>query len=377
MDVISISSDSGSDLERPAYIRDSPIECKDNNLLKPVEPNKQGHVRPAGTSNDICPFLDLPAELRVVIYQFLLPHNLTVALRENRNVVENRKWLFTVAPRCHDLSHLFPRNTNRKRFKNRPPRSTADTLETQLFLVNKSTANEARGKSKTERWHRSPLTVAAVLYGSNTYRFIVNAEPHAPRSLRSPLIFGPFGDHDCLHLLRNLRSVNIFVILNCVSHMSVKRLRARLEYFVEVLQEYADDKDRRSLLQALRVDVVLSSKDHPEYRAVPILTQCETFMFGLESLASLCGIKNVEITGLPDWYAKCLQLCIQGQDREVNGINWPLIEVKRRGSKHNARRTSAWVTTRKWYQPMLNWKEYATRNNIPLPGDIEKFWTSS
>jgi hypothetical protein len=48
-------------------------------------------------------------------------------------------------------------------------------------------------------------------------------------------------------------------------------------------------------------------------------------MFGFESLATLSGVKDVSITGLPEWYAQCLTLCIQGIGGEVLETDWPLV----------------------------------------------------
>jgi hypothetical protein len=101
-------------------------------------------------------------------------------------------------------------------------------------------------------------------------------------------------------------------------------------------------------------------------------------MFGLESLATLSGVKDVSITGLPEWYAQCLTLCIQGMGGEVLETDWPLVQIKR------ARPLNLWdqryrkhkkymVTTRKWYQPTPNWKEYAERNGIDIPRILTSF----
>lgn len=99
-------------------------------------------------------------------------------------------------------------------------------------------------------------------------------------------------------------------------------------------------------------------------------------MFGLESLASLRGIKDVTVTGLPEWYATCLQRCIQGKGGEVQEVHWPLVEVRHRRNVWSTQWKKAWVTTRKWYQPTLNWKEFAERNDIPTPDDMDKFWVA-
>lgn len=73
-------------------------------------------------------------------------------------------------------------------------------------------------------------------------------------------------------------------------------------------------------------------------------------MFSLESLASLCGIKNVQVNGLLDWYAKCMQLCIQGKGGQVQETDWPQLQVRRsqgRGKFDSRKTTTYWATLRK------------------------------
>jgi hypothetical protein len=204
--------------------------------------------------------------------------------------------------------------------------------------------------------------------------------------MSSPLIFGPFGNGAGIRLplLRNLRSIHIEVLLDGNSHWTVKRQRARLDYFVEVLKAHSDDENRKSLLRELKIDVripTMSGLSHrpPAYRInLQDLVQApktpDKFMFGLESLAALRGIKDVSITGVAGWYSQCLQLCIQGKGGEVLETDWPLVQVKRSKIRWTKKTKRTWATTRKWYQPTLNWKEFAERNGIAIPDDIDRFW---
>lgn len=151
--------------------------------------------------------------------------------------------------------------------------------------------------------------------------------------------------------------------------MDMKRKRARLDYFVEVLKEHADDEKQKSLLQELNVEIndsILATCGSP-----PAIIVEET-PFVLESLVSLQGIEDVKLTGLPDWYAKCLKLCIQGKDGEVQKMDWPLREVKHRARAGRfGKKQKSWITTREWFQPTLDWKEFAQRNDVPLPDDYD------
>jgi hypothetical protein len=184
-------------------------------------------------------------------------------------------------------------------------------------------------------------------------------------------------------LLRNLRRIHIEVVPDINSHWAVKRQRSRLEYLVEILKEYADDSDQKSLLEALKVDFQLTSQKPAQSACGKTvrgtINSCvpkdtEKFMFGLESLAYLRGIKDVEITGLPEWYTKCLQLSIQGRGGGVEKIDWPLVGSRRRGKGNSTQWKKYLVSTRKWHQPTLNWKEFAERNKITTSVDIEDFY---
>jgi hypothetical protein len=229
------------------------------------------------------------------------------------------------------------------------------------------------------------LILPAVLYGSNTYNFTVHGNTIWPKSLRSPFVFGPLGHPDRLPLLRNLRSIRIGVIPDVDSHWAVKRQRSRLEYLVEILKEHADDADQKSLLQDLKVDFQLVSPGTTERslrKALGLVVEpsipdnAENFMFSLESLASLRSIKDVEITGLPEWYTQCLRLAIQGKGGDVKATDWPLVEVRRRANGKSMQWKKVLISIRKWHQPTLDWNEFAERNSITTPADIGKFWAA-
>jgi hypothetical protein len=159
--------------------------------------------------------------------------------------------------------------------------------------------------------------------------------------MQSPQIFGPFGTPNRLPLLRNLRSIIIVVSLNDSTHWGVKRLRARLEYFVSVLKQHADGDNKKSLLQNLSIQFSesLNARPDPFYTALSIST-LERFIFGLESLASLRGVKVVSVTGVPDWFAQCLAMCIQGNGGNVHKYLWPFSAQKKWNSARKAQRVS-------------------------------------
>ena len=59
----------------------------------------------------------------------------------------------------------------------------------------------------------------------------------------------------------------------------------------------------------------------------------------------------------------------------MHKTDWPEVYAKKtfNTKRWTKRKKDLWVTTRKWYQPTLKWKEFAERDGIELPADIDKF----
>ncbi|OAL47871.1 hypothetical protein IQ07DRAFT_646084 [Pyrenochaeta sp. DS3sAY3a] len=312
-------------------------------------------------------FQDLPAEIRLCVYELVILNNYNISFIQSPfkiGTVRTFCWRVQAQNKKNPRSPLLEWTTDRLAFGHARFRKVP--VATNLFHVNQLVSKEAR----------------AMLYGSNTFGFVVDARAHARQSMTTPDIFGPFGDGDTkyfphqgnlfrLPLLRNLRSIEIKLVLNDPSHWGVKRERSRLQYFVDVLKEHMDDDAHKSLLTDLKVTITETTFARTAFerrRPSRFLTQ---FRFGLESLTALRGIKYVRVDGVPDWYAQGLQLVIQGKGGELKETEWPLVRVKRVTVKR-----TRWVEvcSRKWYQPVFDWREYARRNAIELPEDIDRFW---
>lgn len=318
-------------------------------------------------------FLDLPAELRVGVYHCLLPAGLTISFTI-KSYLDN--WWYVWGMPKHTEGTVSRHGSRKMRLGEASPQEHNCT---SLFLVSKFVSAEARGKTPCSSMCHDPInTRPAVLYGENTFQLMVDGLPHKPISIASPLIFGPLGEPNRLHLLRNLRSVELVVSLDDNNNWVVKRHRGRLDHFVQIIKQHADDINQKSLLKYFKVRVEFFLETEAPFSTAYTwyrrpAKNVEKFMFGLESLAVLRGIEEVEVAGVPEWYAKCLELCIQGKGGDVEEINYPLVEIKRTKGWGGPKR-KVWVSTKKWYQPALNWKEFAERNGIGVPEDIERFW---
>lgn len=107
------------------------------------------------------------------------------------------------------------------------------------------------------------------------------------------------------------------------SAWAAKRLRERLEFFITILKQHADDQNKMSLLQNLELSRLKISllpqrgvtQREPFSHPGPMHPR-GMFHFVFGSLVPLRGIQKVEIRKeviLPEWFCQCLRLCILGK----------------------------------------------------------------
>ena len=223
------------------------------------------------------------------------------------------------------------------------------------------------------------------MFSNNTFGLHITDVAHHPISLKSPLIFGPLGLPHRVHFLRDLRRIELTLTTGEVTSWSKARLRARTQHLVDVLREYSGDVNKQSLLTQLRV-YIRDSESTPYSRCCRARsrvnvsryweklhnrTASHKTVFVLEPLASLQGIQDIAIYGTPEWFQRCLEMRIRGQGGDLKTLDWPK-KVVRRQKKGNRRKVEVEVSTRQGWQPIFDWKRFAVRNNIPLPGNIHK-----
>jgi hypothetical protein len=228
----------------------------------------------------------------------------------------------------------------------------------------------------------------AFVFGKNIFSFHITGTVDRPISLRSPLAFGPLGSPDRIHVLRDLRCIELTLMANDLTSWTRARLQARTQYFVDVLQEHAKDASKQSLLTKLDVRIAVrersyrcsrprwSFEDLRRKRDSEIRTVPDRLLFALEPLASLQGTPDITVSGVPDWFKKCLEMRIRGDGGELETLNWPTKIVKRQ-KKENRKKIEVEVSTRQGWHPVFDWRQYAARNSISLPEKIDTCFPAS
>jgi hypothetical protein len=166
------------------------------------------------------------------------------------------------------------------------------------------------------------------------------------------------------------------------------RLRARTQYFVDILQEHAGDANKQTLLTQLDVSIaawkssircsrprwglgILRHKQNSDIRTVS-----DQLMFALEPLESLRGISYITVHGAPEWFKQCLEMRIRGEGGDLKILNWPTKTVRRQ-QKGSRKRVEVEVSTRQGWQPMFDWRHFAARNGISLPETFDTCFPGS
>lgn len=196
--------------------------------------------------------------------------------------------------------------------------------------------------------------------------------------LEQPL-FGPLEQPNHTGILRELQRVELQFGKPICSISCANRERDHLQHFVDAFNDCAEDPGHHSALHTLKVRI-------PEHITVVLGTDLGE-MFTLEVLSGLKRqLKKVTVEGPPPWFAQCLVLHLTGRGGPpASKLSWPT-KIKRRKITRVRKITRGpskqkWifkrVTTRKDWQPRLDWREYALRNEIELPDDIDRYFPPS
>lgn len=166
------------------------------------------------------------------------------------------------------------------------------------------------------------------------------------------------------------RQLELDIIVDGHDSWGYRRQHARIQYFVDILRQYGEDENKRSLLKRLHVKF---GPDRYEEQLWDWWNR-NRGLFVLEPLAALTGIEEVRITSQwrIDWFTQCLSLRMRGDGGELEELEWPMKTIKRVKPKDQLKRpgkdtVSAWKTG----SPTLDWLTYAQRNGIEVPADLQ------
>lgn len=289
------------------------------------QPNPTVTPRPAPTSPPAFRFFDLPTELRMKVYRYLLPHGQTIEIGPQ-----------TIQAYYSPMGS--PRCRLRLRLKKRPPE-----------------LQNARNILSTCRRFRDEAS--DVLYGENVFWFELSQNGMGTAGLGNNLRWVPAA------VLRRIWKCHIEVREELHRPHTFRRVRGWLRSAVDRL---GDAHALRQLTVHVQTgDFVL---EDPTFLSIQNL-RFQTFkpwakaevakgyQFVLEPLARLRGISDVRITGhVDEGLAKTVGEVMGkeiGWDRLVRRSYKQHKVLKKK--KHAARRTSMLVSTKKFWQPELDW----------------------
>nr|GFD54037.1 hypothetical protein [Tanacetum cinerariifolium] len=81
----------------------------------------------------------------------------------------------------------------------------------------------------------------------------------------------------------------------------------------------------------------------------------------------------IEIRGVIDWFKECLEKHMSGEGGNLAAVQWPTKTVTRRAGRMK-KKIKTEVSTGEGWQPLLDWRDFAQRNDIELPENIDKFF---
>lgn len=189
-------------------------------------------------------------------------------------------------------------------------------------------------------------------------------------STRSPLTRG--GDVGPLSPIDLRRVTSLHALLD----FGLRPVGASIECHQRFLRRFVDaisgrdGNEDKAMLRRLEIKVQISSiyNDTLDMGDITVLQGFTRGMRILEVLRELPRVECVEFAGLRTWFAACLALCIRGEGGQVQLLDRPTLRWENRLGMVN------FTSTRPEDAPLLDWGEFAQRNNIELPNVIAAFF---
>jgi hypothetical protein len=168
-----------------------------------------------------------------------------------------------------------------------------------------------------------------------------------------------------MHFVRKMKHILLVLDVDNAGVWTMKRLRALLARFVECIIQDTDNVTRNSLSKKLHVRFVWNGFSHDWYAG--------QYVFALEALTPLrrikdISIKDTHITDINPRFTQCMELCIKGEGGDLNERERIVRYVKRRHFVDGPMVKKP-IYSRHWADPLLDWREFAKRNEIEVPAD--------
>ncbi|KAF2193025.1 hypothetical protein K469DRAFT_715051 [Zopfia rhizophila CBS 207.26] len=289
------------------------------------------------------PFLELPAELRLHILRYLLPHNQTISVGTSRSLSRDYHYASRFQP--------TPRNAHVPSVR----------VETAILCVNKQIHDEAMG----------------VLYSQNIFVFAVTI-PTGPYGQAFTLVNSL--DHFSSSAVERLTKIEIAVEEDLADRCIYKKVQQKLK---DIVLRIGDDHRIRSIKIGLlrgtfpfhrywahRDDGASVWVYHQHFRTIrPASDDIGRYQYCLEPLAELSGIDHVEVTGhVETRFAERLAAVIQRpkEDKTLPMVEYGTIRYLRKRPhtsgikrKHNSPRKPGKVEVarkkRLYTEPTIDW----------------------
>ncbi|KAF2499028.1 hypothetical protein BU16DRAFT_523630 [Lophium mytilinum] len=268
---------------------------------------------------------DLPTELRLKILRYVLPHH---------RVIE-------VGPRT--IKPYFARSAG-------TPSCVIRLRLTQL----PSDLNTSRNILAVCKSFRAEA--GDILYGENTFRFVVSRDMLGANNIENPFAWVPDG------VLAQMRKCEILISEVLERPAVYRRVRRWLERLVQRMGEgYALQRLKVELLKGRLVPwrhaFNMQGWAVQRFRPSARVEGSNGFQFVLEPLARLREVREVRIQGHVDEGFKAMMEEVMGVERTWDGLTARVYpeKVVLRKKKAGVKKTYQMMSTKKFWQPEFDW----------------------
>ncbi|KAF2804156.1 uncharacterized protein BDZ99DRAFT_153677 [Mytilinidion resinicola] len=268
---------------------------------------------------------DLPTELRLKIFRYVLPH--------------------------HCVIEIGPRTL--KPYLARSPRTPSCMIRMRLTQL-PTDLNASRNILAVCKSFRAEA--GDILYGENTFRFVVSRDMLGANNIENPFTWVPDG------VLSQMRKCEILISEVLERPAVYRRVRRWLERMVQRMgEDYALQRLKVELLKGRLVPwghaFNMRGGTVQRFRPSARVEGSNGYQFVLEPLARLREVRDVRIQGHVDEGFKGMIQEVMGMERTWDGLNARVYpeKVVLRKKKAGVKKTYQKMSTKKFWQPEYDW----------------------